>query len=91
MSLALRALVRGRVQGVFFRAFVSNHAHALGLKGYVRNLEGGASVEVWAEGERAQLEQLLGLLKVGPPHARVEGVEVGWVEATKGFRHFEIY
>ncbi len=91
MSLALSALVHGRVQGVFFRAFVSSHAHALGLKGYVRNLEDGAFVEVWAEGERAQLENLLALLRVGLPRARVEQVEVEWTEEPRGFRHFEIY
>ena len=34
-------IVTGRVQGVFFRAFVVERAHALGLRGWVRNLTDG--------------------------------------------------
>ncbi|MCX7911949.1 MAG: acylphosphatase [Dehalococcoidales bacterium] len=76
---SLRALVRGRVQGVFYRAFVEGHAEELGLGGYVRNLPDGA-VEVVAEGEREQLEKLVGYLKKGPPAARVGEVTVTWDE-----------
>ena len=53
---SLHAIVSGRVQGVFFRAFVSEHAEELGLTGYVRNLRDREAVEVWAEGEKVQLE-----------------------------------
>ncbi len=53
---AVQAMVYGRVQGVFFRAFVSQRATELGLNGYVRNVHGGG-VEVWAEGERKKLEE----------------------------------
>ena len=67
---SLQAIVYGRVQGVFFRAFVSRRAMELDLSGYVRNISGGA-VEVQAEGERKQLEKLIDYLKVGPPGARV--------------------
>lgn len=49
------AIVHGRVQGVYFRAFVKDHAKELGLKGYVRNLSGGRAIEVWAEGEKTKL------------------------------------
>ena len=52
---SIRAVVYGRVQGVFYRAFTSRQAKELGLTGYVRNLPNGG-VEVWAEGERKQLE-----------------------------------
>ncbi|GAF85432.1 unnamed protein product, partial [marine sediment metagenome] len=50
-SASLQATVYGRVQGVFFRAFVSRCARELGLTGYVGNLPDGA-VEIMAEGER---------------------------------------
>ena len=86
---SLHALVAGRVQGVFFRAFVERHALRLGLSGYVRNLRDGR-VEVWVEGEKAGLEELLGHLHRGPPGARVEGVEVEWGGTKGAFRGFEV-
>jgi len=85
----LQAVVYGRVQGVFFRAFVSQQATGLGLKGYVRNLPGG-SVEILAEGERNKLEELIGHLKVGPSHARVEKVATTWSEYSGDYTVFEI-
>ncbi|MFQ5826813.1 MAG: acylphosphatase [Dehalococcoidia bacterium] len=86
---ALQALVGGRVQGVYFRAFVLHRARALGLRGWVRNRSDGR-VEVWAEGERSRLESLLGYLETGPPGARVDGVEVGWSDYRGEFGSFEI-
>ena len=86
---AVQAVVYGRVQGVFFRAFVSQRATELGLNGYVRNVPGGG-VEVRAEGERKKLEELIGHLKVGPPAARVEKVATNWSEYTGGYTVFDI-
>lgn len=86
---SLRATVYGRVQGVFFRAFVAEHAHALSLIGYVYNLSGGA-VEVVAEGKRERLEKLTGYLKMGPPEARVEKVVANWSEFTGSYSEFTI-
>ncbi|MBI4216000.1 MAG: acylphosphatase [Chloroflexi bacterium] len=87
---ALHALVRGRVQGVFFRAFVRQKAQELGLLGFVRNREDARTVEVQAEGERKQLEQLLEALRTGPPGARVEEVEASWGEPAGSYQSFEI-
>jgi len=86
---SLSMVVHGLVQGVFFRAFVSRHASALGLAGYVRNLP-GEGIEVYAEGERKQLELLIDDLKVGPPGARVERLDMEWGEWARGLSHFEI-
>lgn len=69
-----RIRVRGRVQGVNFRAATSDRADALGLVGWVRNREDG-SVEIEAEGPRAAVDQLGAWARRGPPAARVEGVE----------------
>ena len=86
---SLRAIVYGRVQGVFFRAFVARWAAELVLAGYVRNLPERA-VEVQAEGERRQLEKLVGYLEVGPPGARVEKVAVNWSEYTGSYSGFKV-
>lgn len=81
--------MRGRVQGVFFRAFAERVAKQLGVAGYVRNLPDG-TVEVQAEGEKGQLEELLGYLKKGPPHSLVDRVDVSWSEETRDFTDFTI-
>ena len=86
---SLHAIVYGRVQGVFFRDFVAQHAQALGLAGYVRNLPQG-SVEVYVEGSRPELESLLGQLRKGPPGARVDQVEAHWTEYEGRHLRFEI-
>ena len=87
---SLQAVVYGRVQGVFFRAFVSRRATELGLTGYVRNLPGGEAVEVHAEGERNKLERLIGHLRVGPPASNVERVATNWSEHTGSYSSFRI-
>ena len=87
--VSVQAVVCGYVQGVFFRAFVVEWANELGLTGYVRNLRGG-TVEVLTEGERKQVEKLIGYLKVGPPGARVEKVVTNWSEYTGGYSGFRI-
>lgn len=88
--VSLKITVFGRVQGVFFRDFVSREARALGVKGYVRNLPEGNTVEVYAEGDRKSLEKLLGRCRQGPPHARVEKVVEEWKESILGMESFEI-
>ena len=74
---------------VFFRAFVAGQAGELGLTGYVRNLREG-SVEVNAEGERENLQQLISRLEVGPPAASVEKVATEWSEYTGNYSAFNI-
>lgn len=87
---ALHAIVRGRVQGVNFRQFVYTRARFLGLRGYVRNLGDGRSVEVLAEGPREALEQLLEHLREGPRMARVDAVDATWGEVTGAYQDFDI-
>ena len=79
--VSVRAVVHGRVQGVFYRAFIEEHAQRLALSGYVRNLPSGA-VEVMAEGEREGVDKLVKYLKVGPPAAIVDRVDISWSEYT---------
>lgn len=76
----MTVLIGGEVQGVGFRAFVRRHALDLQLSGYAENL-GDGRVEVVAEGEQGDLEQLLHYLKRGPLHAEVRQLDVSWGEA----------
>lgn len=86
----LYIVAQGRVQGVYFRDFTLRKAQALGLTGYVRNLPDGRSIEVLAEGERANLEQLLEHIKRGPEAARVDRVHVKWSDYSGNFKTFQI-
>ncbi len=85
----LHAIVTGIVQGVNFRWFTRRHAIELALTGYVRNRSDG-SVEIVAEGPRDALERLVELVRVGPPSAVVDNVEVRWSTPTGEYAYFEI-
>jgi acylphosphatase len=84
----LYAIVRGQVQGVYFRSSTQAQARRLGLSGWVSNRPDG-SVEVVAEGPRPALEQLLAFLHRGPSAARVSDVQPSWRPATFSFAQFE--
>lgn len=82
--------VRGRVQGVGFRAFVEFVARKIGeLTGWVRNV-GYDTVEAIAEGERSQVEQLIDAMKQGPRGSRVDESKVEWETPTGEFREFDV-
>jgi len=87
MSSARLYIIKGRVQGVFFRASTRRVAESLGLAGHAINLPDG-DVEVLACGERNALDQLGEWLQDGPPHARVDAVIARDVEREPpaGFR-----
>lgn len=70
---AARFIVRGKVQGVFFRASTREQALKLGLRGHAKNLPDG-SVEVLAAGGAESIGELEAWLRVGPPKARVDAV-----------------
>ncbi|MES9845788.1 MAG: acylphosphatase [Candidatus Sedimenticola sp. PURPLELP] len=73
MSICVRCLISGRVQGVFFRASARYQAQQLGITGYAHNLPDGR-VEVLACGEPQAIDQLKAWLVKGPPDARVSAV-----------------
>ena len=79
LEAARRARIRGRVQGVWFRASTAERATALGLRGRAENLPDG-SVLVHAAGAPAALDALIAWLHEGPPMARVDVVEVEVIE-----------
>ena len=85
----LHVVIHGRVQGVGFRYFLLRRATALGLRGWVRNNDDG-TVELVAEGARAELEDLNSAAREGPPTARVERVDTVWSEAAGGLESFDL-
>lgn len=85
-SEAIRATVRGRVQGVFFRQSTVERAHELGVLGWVRNEDDG-SVRVHAEGEPDAIERFAAWLHEGPPAADVSNVVVERVK-VEGHEQF---
>ncbi len=70
-----RVFVSGKVQGVFFRYSTQEKANALGVKGWVRNRYDGR-VEALLEGDEEAVNRLIEWMKVGPPGAKVTGIEV---------------
>lgn len=87
-TVARRAVVRGRVQGVFFRASTRDRARALGLAGWVRNDPRG-TVTIHVEGSAEDVESLLAWASVGPRHAAVVGVDVA-AATVEGLDSFEV-
>ena len=85
----VRIIVRGRVQGVWFRESARQTAVALGLVGTVRNLMDG-SVEIIAEGPRHRLEALAVWARRGPDTAHVEDMEVEYGPASGLATEFRI-
>jgi acylphosphatase len=85
----VRLIVRGRVQGVYFRASARDRARQLGLSGWARNCPDG-SVEVVAEGDTARLEQFVVWAHGGPPGAVVTDIAIEWQEASGEFVGFVI-
>ena len=84
-----RAIVHGRVQGVFFRDTARQQAQKLGLSGWVRNCADG-TVEAVLEGDPHAVQEMLQELRSGPPRARVDRVEVT-DEPPEGLSGFAIY
>ena len=72
--IRVRALVSGRVQGVFYRDSARRRAEAHGVRGSARNLDDGR-VELVLEGDADAVRAVLEWAADGPPNARVSGVE----------------
>ena len=88
-KMQLFVLISGKVQGVGFRNFTQMNAKQLGINGYAKNLPNG-KVEVVAEGDKAQLDALVALLKKGPRFARVDSLDVDERSFTGEYKTFGI-
>ena len=81
--------IRGRVQGVFFRASAQREARRLGITGWVRNRPDG-TIELCAEGDEDSIKELSSWANHGPSAARVDHVDVRWRGYTGEFPEFLI-
>jgi acylphosphatase len=87
-GVRVRAIVHGRVQGVFFRDTTRRKASSRGVAGWVRNRPDG-TVEAVFEGEPDAVEAMLAFCRQGPPGAAVERVEVS-EEEPEGLTGFGV-
>jgi acylphosphatase len=74
-------VIKGKVQGVFFRASTKEKANELGIKGWVKNMPEG-NVEVLAAGNKDQLENFIEWCRRGPTQAIVSDVIVSNAEES---------
>lgn len=82
--------VKGRVQGVGFRAHVEYHARQIGgITGWVRNV-GWNTVEAIAEGSRGNVERLIAMMREGPRASRVDEAKVEYEPITGEFYEFGV-
>jgi acylphosphatase len=87
--LRAHVIIRGYVQGVWFRASTKDEATRIGMAGWVRNLSDG-SVEALFEGEKKKVEEIIGWCHRGPSGAQVSKVEISWEPYKAEFKHFDI-
>jgi DNA ligase D-like protein (predicted 3'-phosphoesterase) len=87
-ATAVRAVVRGEVQGVGYRDATLRRARRLGVMGWVRNEQDG-SVLVHAEGPEPAVDDLVAFLREGPPAARIAEVAIEQVK-VEGHEQFAI-
>jgi acylphosphatase len=85
-----RCVVRGRVQGVGFRWYVTRQASDLGVRGTVRNRGDGAVEVVLQADESETVEALVERIRSGPPASRVEDVDCESVEDPQRYDGFQV-
>lgn len=88
-SIEMHAIIKGRVQGVGFRATTRFHAVQLGLKGYAKNRADG-SVEILAIGSRFELDRLLEKLKE-QFSGYIQTIEVEYQKPSHSFQDFGMH
>lgn len=82
-------VVKGRVQGVFFRDYTRKQALQFNLTGWIRNLSDG-SVEALFCGDEKMVSDMLSWLKLGSPQSRVDSVQINDIYSGESFSTFNI-
>ena len=89
MDVRAHLIIKGRVQGVWYRANTKEQACILGIKGWVKNLPDG-SVEVVFEGDKKKVEEMIQWCHQGPKLSQVESVDIQWEKPAKQNDTFKI-
>ena len=84
----LKVLVKGRVQGVGYRASTVRQAHLQGISGWVRNQEDG-TVQALIQGSPDQIDRMLEWMRHGPPAARVDELNTETEHGERRYDRFE--
>ena len=84
----VRLIIKGKVQGVFYRATAKDVADLIGVRGWVKNLPDD-NVEIVASASEDVLQKFIGWCKQGPPKARVDDVKVEEL-GLQQFNNFKI-
>ena len=85
----IHIFITGRVQGVFFRQSTRVMAIKNDVGGWVRNLDDGR-VEIVAEGETQNIDNLVTWCKTGPANSRVDEFELLDEDSTGEFENFDV-
>lgn len=89
MKKSIKMIVKGTVQGIFFRQFVKENADKMNVYGFVRNLTSG-DVEVVAEGDGTALERFIQIIGKGPQHAMIKNVQIEEKKWTGEYKDFKV-
>lgn len=87
--VSAKVRISGRVQGVWFRQSTREQAAGLGVTGWCRNCPDGG-VEAVFQGEQEVVQRIIDWCHEGPKMARVDQVNVAWLNASDDFDDFEI-
>ena len=84
----IRLIIKGKVQGVFYRATAKDIADEFGIKGWIRNLP-DRNVEIRATATEEILQKFIDWCKQGPPKAKVDDVTIEELDPEE-FNRFKI-
>ena len=87
--MRVRAIIYGRVQGVFFRRYTQEQAISLQIKGWVKNNFNG-TVEAIFDGQESRVSEMIEWCQHGPTYASVEKVEIAPDNSSEQFQDFSI-
>ena len=89
MKKAVKIVILGSVQGVFFRQFVKEEADKLGVRGFVRNIDNG-NVEIIVEGDMDKVNKLIEICRQGPKYAQIRNFSVEEKKFSGDYKEFKI-
>ncbi len=85
---SINIIVKGNVQGVFFRSNTERKAKELGLVGYVKNMDNG-EVEIRIEGSEKKIKNFIEFCESNPGSSEVSDIKIENKELV-GYRNFTI-